>query len=252
MKRTPWTVTCLVSAAVAMAACGQPQSQSQAPASEPTAAATETGPDPTVVDAAHYTVEHENDRMRVIRIKYGPGDESVMHYHPAGVAVFLTAAKGSFELPDGTTQPFEAEAGQTMVSPAGQHKPKNLGDQVLEVLQVELKDGGAAAAGAADAGETGPDPTVVDAAHYTVEHENDQLRVIRIKYGPGEKSVMHYHPVGMAVYLTDVHGSFELPDGSTQPADGKAGQTMLSPAGQHKPSNLGKEAFEVIQVELKN
>lgn len=138
MKRTPWTVTCLVAAGVAMLACGQPQSQ--APASEPTPAAAETGPDPTVVDAAHYTVEHENERMRVIRIKYQPGDESVMHYHPAGVAVFLTDAHGSFELPDGTTQPAEGKAGETMITPAGQHKPSNLGKQGFEVIQVELKN----------------------------------------------------------------------------------------------------------------
>lgn len=248
MKRTPWTLTCLVSAAVAMVACGSPPSE--APAAEPTAAAEETGPDPTVVDAAHYTVEHENDRMRVIRIKYGPGDESVMHYHPASVAVFLTAAHGSFGLPDGTTQPFDAEAGQTMLSPALQHKPHNLAEKPLELVQVELK--GAGTADEPAEAETGPDPTEVDAAHYTVEHENEQVRVIRIKYGPGEKSVMHYHPAGVAVFLTDAHGSFELPDGTTQAVDAKAGETMLLPAGQHKPSNLGKEGFEVVQVELKN
>jgi len=250
MKRSPWTVTCLLSAAVAMLSCGQPQAE--APASEATPAEAETGPDPTVVDAAHYTVEHENDRLRVVRIKYGPGEESVMHYHPAGMAVFLTAVHGSFELPDGTTQPIDVEAGQTMLSPAGQHKPRNLGDKAFDVVQVELKDGGAGGAGEAAEAETGPDPTVVDAAHYTVEHENDQLRVIRIKYGPGEKSVMHYHPAGVAVFLSAAHGSFELPDGTTQAIDAEAGQTMLLPAGQHKPSNLGKEGFEVVQVELKN
>ena len=74
MKRTAWLVTCLLPAAIAMWSCQQPQSQ--APASEPTPAAkAETGPDPTVVDAAHYKVELENERMRVIRIKYGPGEK---------------------------------------------------------------------------------------------------------------------------------------------------------------------------------
>ena len=29
-------------------------------------------------------------------------------------------------------------------------------------------------------------------------------------------------------------------------------QAMLPPAGQHKPRNLGKTGFELIQVELKN
>jgi len=250
MKRTAWMVTFVFPAAVAMLSC---QQQAEAPASEPPpAAVADTGPDPTVVDAAHYKVELENDRMRVIRIQYGPGEESVMHYHPAGMAVFLTPAHGSFELPDGTTQPIDAEAGQAMLLPAGQHKPSNLGDEGFEVVQVELKDVEGGAAGESAEAETGSDPTVVDAAHYTVDAENDQLRVVRIKYGPGETSVMHYHPAGVAVFLSPAHGSFELPDGTTQPIDAEAGQAMLLPAGQHKPSNLGDEGFEVVQVELKD
>ncbi len=35
------------------------------------------------------------------------------------------------------------------------------------------------------------DATKVDSTHYEVEFENDQVRVLRITYGPGEKSVMH-------------------------------------------------------------
>jgi hypothetical protein len=35
------------------------------------------------------------------------------------------------------------------------------------------------------------DPVKVDAKHYTVEVENDKVRVLRIRYGPREKSVMH-------------------------------------------------------------
>ncbi len=44
---------------------------------------------------------------------------------------------------------------------------------------------------------------MVDAAHYKVEFENDQVRVLRVIYGPLEKSVMHEHPASIGVYLTD-------------------------------------------------
>src|ERR1039458_7259585 len=47
------------------------------------------------------------------------------------------------------------------------------------------------------------DPVKVDAKHYKVELENESVRVLRITYGPGEKSVMHYHPNSVAVFLTD-------------------------------------------------
>ena len=48
------------------------------------------------------------------------------------------------------------------------------------------------------------DPVKVDPNHYKVEFENAQVRVLRIHYGAHEKSVMHYHPASVAVFLTDV------------------------------------------------
>ena len=41
---------------------------------------------------------------------------------------------------------------------------------------------------------TADDPVKVDPKHYVVEFENDRVRVVRIKYKAGEKSVMHSHP----------------------------------------------------------
>jgi glycine betaine/choline ABC-type transport system substrate-binding protein len=38
---------------------------------------------------------------------------------------------------------------------------------------------------------------------YRVTFENDQVRLLRINYGPNEKSVMHEHPNSIAVFLTD-------------------------------------------------
>lgn len=95
------------------------------------------------------------------------------------------------------------------------------------------------------------DAVKVDPKHYKVELENDQVRVLRITYGPHEKSVMHAHPDSMAIFLTDGHGKFTLPDGKTVDAPFKAGSTMWSPAGQHLPENVGDQPFELILVELK-
>ena len=47
------------------------------------------------------------------------------------------------------------------------------------------------------------DPVKVDSKHYTVELENEKVRVLRIKYGPREKSAMHGHPASVAVFLND-------------------------------------------------
>ena len=102
-------------------------------------------------------------------------------------------------------------------------------------------------AGAADV----LDPVKLDPKHYKVELENDQVRVLRIKYGPHEKSVMHDHPANLAVFLTDVDGRFTLHDGKTEDVPAKAGAVMWDAGGQHLPENIGDKPFELIVIELK-
>jgi len=96
------------------------------------------------------------------------------------------------------------------------------------------------------------DAVKVDPKHYKVEFENDQVRVLRITYGPGEKSVMHEHPDAFAIFLTDIDGKFTFADGTTQDNNLKAGMTLWTPAGKHLPENVGDKPFELILVEMKN
>ncbi|MFV1977207.1 MAG: cupin domain-containing protein [Candidatus Scalindua sp.] len=95
------------------------------------------------------------------------------------------------------------------------------------------------------------DPTKVDSDHYKVVFENDQVRVLRITYGAGEKSVMHYHPDAVAVFTTDNQVNFTLPDGNVLETTAVKGQTIWTPAGKHLPQNVGNEPLEVILVEMK-
>jgi quercetin dioxygenase-like cupin family protein len=97
------------------------------------------GQDPVKVDAKHYKVEFENDRVRVLRIQYDPHEKSVMHSHPSSVAVFLTDGSVKFTTPDGKTQPADMKAGMAQWTPAGKHLPENVGDKPMELILVELK-----------------------------------------------------------------------------------------------------------------
>jgi quercetin dioxygenase-like cupin family protein len=96
------------------------------------------------------------------------------------------------------------------------------------------------------------DAVKVDPKHYKVELENDQVRVLRIQYGPGEKSVMHSHPASVAVFLTDGSVKFTTPDGKTQAVSAKAGEVQWEAGGAHLPENAGTKPFELILVELKS
>jgi quercetin dioxygenase-like cupin family protein len=95
------------------------------------------------------------------------------------------------------------------------------------------------------------DAVTADPQHYTVEVENEQVRVLRIRYGPRERSVMHSHPAVVAVFLTDVHVRFSYPDGTTEEIPGQAGQVVPMPATTHLPENLSDQPFEIVLVELK-
>lgn len=240
-KHAPWLAFV---ATVLFLSCGQPGTETASV--DPAPVAAETGPDSTVVDADHYKAEFENERVRIVRITYGPGEESVMHYHPEAVAVYLTDAHVEMGLPDGETLHAESQAGQHQFSPAGRHLPKNVGEQPLELVLVELKSGATA-----PAIPEGQDSTVVSSDHYTAEFENDQVRTLRIVYGAGEESAMHYHPDSVAVFLTDHLVQMTSPDGSTSEVKAAAGESVFLPAGQHLPKNISDSPWELILVELK-
>src|SRR5881275_3706349 len=95
------------------------------------------------------------------------------------------------------------------------------------------------------------DAVKVDPKHYKVEFENSSVRILRIKYGPHEKSVMHSHPDSVAIFQSDGRVKFTYPNGKSEERDMKAGQAVFTPAGRHLPENLTDNDMEVILVELK-
>ena len=95
------------------------------------------------------------------------------------------------------------------------------------------------------------DPTKVDSKHYKVEFENSKVRIVRVHYGPHEKSVMHRHPDAVAIFQNDGKVKFTYPGGKTEEREMKAGQTLFTPAVRHLPENVTDNDMEVILVELK-
>jgi hypothetical protein len=98
---------------------------------------------------------------------------------------------------------------------------------------------------------TFPDAVAADPKHYSVSFENNVARILRVKYGPGEKSVMHRHLPGCVIFLTDQTFNFSLPDGTTEPASTPAGALGCGDGNVHLPENIADEA-EFIMVEFKD
>jgi hypothetical protein len=96
-----------------------------------------------------------------------------------------------------------------------------------------------------------PDAVAADPRHYSVSFENELVRLLRVRYGAGEKSVMHRHPASCAVFLTDQTFNFTLPDGETAPASVPQGALGCSDANVHLPENIDRAA-EFIMIEFKD
>ena len=95
------------------------------------------------------------------------------------------------------------------------------------------------------------DAAKVDPKHYTLISENDQVRILKVHYGPHEKSVMHSHTNSVAVFLTDSKVQFTDADGKKTDSAFKAGDAQSTPGGTHLPENTGDNGMDVIVVELK-
>jgi quercetin dioxygenase-like cupin family protein len=201
--------------------------------------------DAVKADAAHHKVEFENDQVRIVRYAILPGDKTANHSHPNNVNIFLADANAKVTTPDGKTAELHGKAGAVAWRGPITHVVENTGDKPIEGILIEpKKPSSALPAGAADV-------VAADPKHSKVEFENDQVRVIRYHYDPGDKSPMHGHPDNVQVMLTDSQANVTTPDGKTAPISGKAGEAHWRQAGQHWVQNTGDKAFEGILVEMK-
>ena len=81
--------------------------------------------------------------------------------------------------------------------------------------------------------------------------ENDQVRILRYVYQPGEKGQIHSHPDNVGIPLSDGHLRITSVEGKTTESTAKAGDAKFRPAFQHAVENIGDKPYEGIIVELK-
>src|SRR5262249_4091897 len=132
-------------------------------------------------------------------------------------------------------QKLEFHRGDIRWRPAsGPYLAENVSDHPVRLLEIDLKG---KPAGPAPVSKL--DPTVVDAAHYKVALENDQVRVIRVHYGPHDKGAEHEHILNRVVLVLN-----------DQPG-GKADDVRMAGAGTHTEQNDSDQPADRIAVELK-
>ena len=86
---------------------------------------------------------------------------------------------------------------------------------------------------------------------YKVVLENDAVRVLEVRIKQGGKSEMHSHPRSVAICINDQRLKFTFPNGKSENADLKRGQTVWLDGLSHAVENIGSEEVSSVVVELK-
>ena len=102
------------------------------------------GDDAVKLSPEMYKVAIDNADVRVLDITVKAGAKVAMHSHPASVVTAYTPCKLRFTGADGKSADSDFKAGDVLWRDAESHAGENIGTTDCLVLQVELKNAGAA------------------------------------------------------------------------------------------------------------
>jgi len=185
---------------------------------------------------AAITPRLDTPQARVIVATLQPRTPSVASNGQATNRVLIYLDDGVMTRKEGDqSATIEFHRGDVRWRPAsGPYIAENISDHPIRILEIDPKG---APTGAARTSAL--DPAAVDAAHYKVILENEQVRVLQVHYGAHEKGQTHEHILNRVVlYLNDQPGA-------------KADDVRVAGAGTHAEENASDRAADRIAVELK-
>ncbi len=214
--------------------------------------------DPVVVDPTIAKVEFENNRIRVLRVHYGPHQKLALHEHPAKIAVCFTSFHMHRVGPDGASSEATCPADTVSWREPEKHAVENLDATPAETIEIELKYAhGPATLVPAVPAPTPSEPMASELEpHHKPIFENQYVRVMEATIAPGDITPYHIHSHD----TLDVHlsGSFVQSQtlgkswGRIRPA--KPGQVTFEPAAGHpltdRTRNVGSTPYRALIVEL--
>ncbi len=156
----------------------------------------------------------------------GHATDRVLVYLDDGV---MTRQEGS------DTQTITFHRGDVRWRPASAaYVAENTSDHPIRILEIDLKGPPAGPAAVSKL-----DPTIVDKRHYTIDFENDRVRVLRVHYDARDTGALHEHMLNrIVVYLNDQPGA-------------KADDVRMSGPATHTEQNASDQGADRIAVELK-
>jgi hypothetical protein len=180
-------------------------------------------------------VKIDSPQARVIVVTEQPHQKSAGEERSLNRVLIYLDGGEIIETAAGKARKLEFKAGEAHWSPPrGPYTLECNSDHPIRIVEIELKN-----IPRQPPALSPIDPLKVDPTHYTLEFENNQVRVLRVRFGPHEEGVRHEHVLNhIVVYLNDQ-------------ARGKAGDVRLDEPMTHNEQNPLDHAVERIAVDLK-
>ena len=194
----------------------------------------------------NYIVEFENDYVRIVRVKYSPGESSAMHSHEPFVGVTLTGTKNNvFTYLDGSSEVRPPSApGELIDGDLTVHSIKSETDFETESVFVELKKPYVSNA------QSIPNLTEVSPDSASVVLEKKGIRVVRVKNPADSDTPLHSHRAGVSIPLTDMEVEVTSTSGEIKRVSRRAGDASWEGPRAHSGKNLRGEPTEMLIFEL--
>ncbi len=189
-----------------------------------------------------------NDLVRVLVANSTPGTKSRPHKHDVNrIMVYLDDGAQQLKFEDGTVKDQKWKAGDVILDPkGGMHTSENKALKAFRIVEIELKKGGETVA------LPKLDAVLVAPHRFQVILETEQVRVIRTRFGNGDRAPLHEHVLPrVVVYFTDYHFGIRGDDGQLVEVKGNAGDVVMAGAGKHSETNRSNALLDMVAVEIK-
>jgi len=193
----------------------------------------------------------DNKLVRVALSAGVPGVVTKPHVHETNrVMIYFDAGTNKITYQNGKVSPETFRAGDVQWNDAmGTHVAEIIADRPVNIAHLELKSPPGMVPTVKFPAN---DPLKLDPAHYKLEIDNNQVRVLRLHLRQGEKTPLHAQSFErLVVPLTPARLKVSDAKGAAKTVSyGKADLQWLAP-GEEAAENLGDQPYEALIVEFK-